>query len=292
MKDRIISASGAPYDGYGREEMLESIARIGFRHVEPAFIVGYTEPFDESAFLPAEMASWRRSLDDAGLGCHAMSSHIDLGLDDSVEIFTGRMAFAAGIGARVIATNASARQREDRFLRNIEVLLRRAEAFGIVIGLENPGDGSESLFNIAQEGVALTRRFGSPWLGLNYDAANTASHRPQLKNFADDAVAALPASVHAHIKDVKRTPEGWFFVPVGEGDIDCHKLLGEIAKKPEMPISIEFPARLHRRADAQPVRRISPASLREIEQALTASLDAVKRGLAGGGAASSAGAGA
>ncbi len=34
-------------------------------------------------------------------------------------------------------------------------------AFGIVIGLENPGDGSESLFNIAQEGVALTRRFGS-----------------------------------------------------------------------------------------------------------------------------------
>lgn len=95
MKDRIISASGAPYDGYGREEMLESIARIGFRHVEPAFIVGYTEPFDESAFLPAEMASWRRSLSDAGLGCHAMSSHIDLGLDDSVEIFTGRMAFAA-----------------------------------------------------------------------------------------------------------------------------------------------------------------------------------------------------
>jgi sugar phosphate isomerase/epimerase len=168
------------------------------------------------------------------------------------------------------------------------VLLRRDEAFGIVIGLENPGDGSDNLFNIAQEGIALTRRFGSPWLGLNYDAANTASHRPQLKNFADDAVAALPASVHAHIKDVKRTPEGWFFVPVGEGDIDCGKLLGEIAKKPDMPISIEFPARLHRRADAQPVRRISPASLREIEQALTVSLDAVKRGLAGGGAASSA----
>ncbi|MFK3778304.1 sugar phosphate isomerase/epimerase family protein [Agrobacterium sp. NPDC089420] len=282
MTDRIISASGAPYDGYGREQMLESIARIGFSHVEPAFIVGYTEPFDESAFLPAEIVSWRRALSDAGLGCQAMSSHIDLGLSDSVEVFTGRMAFAAGIGARIIATNASARQREDRFLRNVDVLLRRAEAFGVMIALENPGDGSDNLFNTAEEGIALTQRFGSPWLGLNYDAANTASHRPQFGDFADDAAAALPACIHAHIKDVKRTPEGWFFVPVGEGDIDCRKLLGEIARKPEMPVSIEFPARLHRRADAQPVRRISPASLREIEGALAASLAVVRRGLIAG----------
>lgn len=279
MGERIISASGAPYDGYARGEMLESIARVGFSHVEPAFIVGYTEPFDESAFLPVEIASWRSALAEAGLGCHAMSSHIDLGLDDAVEVFTGRMAFAAGIGAKIIATNAAARSREQQFLRNIEVLLRRAEAFGVTIALENPGDGSDNIFNTAEEGVALAARFASPWLGLNYDAANTASHRPLFGDFAADAVAALPASVHAHIKDVKRTPDGWFFTPVGNGDIDCRKLLTAIAAKPDLPVSIEFPVRLHRGADSKPVRRVSPASLREIEDGLAASLAAVKAGL-------------
>ena len=47
---RIISVSAAPYDGHAVEEMLESLARCGVRHVEPAFIVGYTEPFDETAW--------------------------------------------------------------------------------------------------------------------------------------------------------------------------------------------------------------------------------------------------
>lgn len=285
MGNRIISASGAAYDGFRREDMLESIARVGFTHVEPAFIVGYTEPFDESAFVVGEIASWRQALADSGLQCHAMSSHIDLGLDTSVEIFTGRMEFAASIGAKIIATNAANRQYEDRFLHNIDILLRRAEALGIVIALENPGDGSDNLFNTAQDGIALSQRLGSPWLGLNYDAANTASHRPEIADFAGDAVAALPACVHVHIKDVKHTPEGWFFVPVGKGDIDCRRLLAEIAARADLPVSIEFPARLHRRADARPVRRENPVQLIEIEAALTVSLEAVRRGLAAQGSA-------
>jgi hypothetical protein len=101
MAERVISVSGAPYDGHSREAALESAATLGFTHFEPAFIVGYTEPFDETAFTPSEMTSWRSALRSSGLLCHAMSSHIDLGLEDSVEVFTGRMAFAAAIGAKV-----------------------------------------------------------------------------------------------------------------------------------------------------------------------------------------------
>ena len=40
MMDRIISISAAPYDGYEFPAILESIASIGARYIEPAFIVG------------------------------------------------------------------------------------------------------------------------------------------------------------------------------------------------------------------------------------------------------------
>ncbi|OBZ94602.1 hypothetical protein ADU59_15550 [Pararhizobium polonicum] len=282
MTERIISASGAPYDGHGRDIMLDSMARVGFTHIEPAFIVGYTETFDETAFTPAEARAWRNAIAAAGLSCHALSSHIDLGADNAVKIFTGRMEFAAAIGAKVIATNAAPRARAASFLRNIEALLKRAQALDILIALENPGDGSSNLIDTAADGAALVARIGSPHLGLNYDAANTASHRPSLGDFAADGILAIPACVHAHIKDVRRTPEGWFFTPIGEGDIGCARILAAMAARPDLPVSIELPMRLHRDSRAQPVRRSAPVPLHDIEDGLRRSLGAVKAGLASG----------
>lgn len=274
-RPRIVSVSAAPYDGYPLRTILESLARIGATHVEPAFIVGYTEPFDEAAFLPSRIVEYRRELASAGLACHAVSSHIDLGLPDAVEVFTGRLAFAADIGARIVCTNAAARARAATFLRNIDVLLKRAEGFGIVVALENPGDGSDNLFNVAADGLELVRRFGSPHLKLNYDAANTASHRPASADFAGDAIEALPESAHAHIKDLTYDETGWFFTAIGRGTIECNRILAALRDYPSLPISIELPARIHRGPDARPVRREMPVPLAAIERDLAASLEAV-----------------
>lgn len=281
MSDRILSVSTAPYDGHPMPTALESLALVGATHVEPAYIVGYTEPFDESAFLPNRVVEVRRQLAEAGLGCHAVSTHIDLGLPDAVEVFTHRMAFAAGVGARIVCTNAAARSREAAFMRNVEPLLRRAEGFGLVIALENPGDGSDNLVNTAIDGLDLIRRLGSPHVGLNYDAANTASHRPHFGNVADDAIRALPASAHAHIKDVRRTEEGWFFTPVNKGGIGCERILAALPDWPNLPVSIEVPLRLHRGPDAQPIRQPKPVPLPMIEEALMDSLRTVRQALGG-----------
>lgn len=275
QEQRIVSVSAAPYDGHPLHTTLESLARIGATHVEPAFIVGYTEPFDETAFLPSAIMDTRRALSDAGIACHTVSSHIDLGLPDAVEIFTGRLAFAADIGGRIICTNAAARAHEAAFLRNIEIILRRAEGFDVVVALENPGDGSDNLFNIAADGLDLVRRFASPWLKLNYDAANTASHRPALPDFASDAIKALPESAHAHIKDLIRDGTGWHFTAIGRGTIGCDRILAALEDYPTLPISIELPARLHRDADARPVRDDTPVPLAAIERDLATSLQAV-----------------
>ncbi len=271
MSDRILSVSAAPYDGYAAPEMLDSLAACGVRHVEPAFIVGYTEPFDEAIFSDDHARRYRGWLDASGIACQAVSSHIDLGRDESVTVFQGRMNFARGLGAAIINTNASVLGREASFLRNIDVLARHAEALGMVIGLENPGDGRPGLFDVAEDGVLLVERIGSPYVRLNYDPGNTASHRSDVDPIAD-ALQALPACAHLHLKNVRKTLDGWYFSALGQGDLDYAPLLDTLRAWPDLPLSVEMPLRMHRGADAQPWRRVQRVEREMIERDLRASL--------------------
>ena len=75
MLDRIISISAAPYDGYEFPALLDSIASCGAQYVEPAFIVGYTESFDESSFnLSAEAPRRPAALNKDRAGCFYITS--------------------------------------------------------------------------------------------------------------------------------------------------------------------------------------------------------------------------
>jgi sugar phosphate isomerase/epimerase len=271
--DRIISVSGAPYDGHAFPTMLESLAKIGATHVEPAFIVGYTEPFDETSFTHAKSVQYERWLSDSGIGCYAFSSHIDLGREDAVEVFRGRMDFARKIGARVINTNASARKTSERFFQNIAILARHAEELDMWIGLENPGDGSDNLLNVASDSEELLRSIAHPRVALNYDAGNTVSHRPAV-NATQDALDALPQCLYTHIKDVSKRDDGFFFSGLGQGTVDCARILQHIAQTP-LCLSIEMPLRLHRLPDAKPSRHLDAVPLTEIEIALSRALDFV-----------------
>lgn len=270
MSDRIISISGAPYDGHPVPAMLASMAACGARYIEPAYIVGYTEPFDETSFSPAQAQQWRSWLSDADMACHAMSAHIDLGRDDAVKVFRGRMDFARSIGVEVINTNAAARKFKRRFFANIEILARHAESLGMRIGLENPGDGSDNLLNAAGDGAALLGAIGHACVGLNYDAGNTISHQPGLVP-ADDALAAMPLCLHTHIKDVRKDENGYFFTPLGKGHVGCDRILHAVAQT-SLNLSIEIPMRLHRQSNAQPSRAPYRVPLVDIEAVLRPAL--------------------
>lgn len=282
MVERIISISAAPYDGYAFPQVLESLAACGVTHIEPAFIVGYTESFDESAFTADKAQQYASWLADSGLGCYAFSSHIDLGRDDAVGVFCRRMDFAARLGAKVINTNAAARRNATGFFNHIKALARHAEQLGIIIGLENPGDGSDNLFNTANDGILLLDAVGDDNVRLNYDAGNTISHRPPNRdggvNPAADALQAMPACAHVHVKDVRVTDDGYFFTPIGQGDIDCAAILRALAAT-DLNFSIEMPLRLHRALNAQPQRKPEPVPLAVLEAAIKESLDFVKRQL-------------
>ncbi len=278
---RAVSLSAAPYDGYEFPRVLDSMAACGARFVEPAFIVGYTEPFGEDIFTPANARRYRGWLDASGLGCHAFSSHIDLGRDDALAVFRGRMDFAAALGARVINTNAAERSRRDRFLVNIGPLAEHASSLGMTIGLENPGNGEDNLINDAAQGLALIADLGLPAVRLNYDPGNTASHRPGQIDAAADAIASLPGCAHFHLKDVRHDETGWLFTVPGKGEIDCAAIMGALADRPDLPFAVELPLRMRRRPDAQPVRAAEPVPLAEIEAAMRACLVYARRWIPG-----------
>ena len=274
---RIISISGAPYDGYSFPDMLESLKKIGATHVEPAFIVGYTEPFDESTFTEQNAAQYAAWLKEFGIGCFAFSSHIDLGRDDAVEVFLGRMDFARRIGAQVINTNASARATEKKFYENIAVLAAHADKLDMLIGLENPGDGSDNLLNTANDAQALLARVNHPRVGLNYDAGNTISHRPAVDS-TQDALDAMQHCLHTHIKNVQVRPEGYFFSPLSDGVADCAAIV-QAVRPTNLSLSIEMPLRLHRKPDSKPNRSTERVPLEKIETELTKAMQFVSRQL-------------
>jgi sugar phosphate isomerase/epimerase len=285
MSNRILSVSAAPYDGYPLGAVLDSLAACGVSHIEPAYIVGYTEPFTEDAFAETAATAYRRALDESGLRCHAVSAHMDLGTPDALEIFRRRMDFARALGAGIINTNASLRVRAKQFHENIDALAQHGASIGLAIGLENPGNGEDNLFNTASDGLALVREIGSPQVRLNFDPANRVSQVKDDADAAEEGLLALPACAHFHIKDVKRRADGWYFVTPGTGDIDYRRVLSGLAGYPGLPISIEIPLRIHRGPDALPVRRPATVPLAEIEETVRAGLDYVRDGLPDAGTA-------
>ena len=260
--------------------MLDSMASCGAQHVEPAFIVGYTEPFDESSFSLTKVPQYANWLQQSGLQCFAFSSHIDLGQVGADEVFARRMDFARALGAKVINTNAAKRTNADGFFRHIQILAAHAERLDMIIGLENPGNGEDNLFNLARDGLRLLERIGSPHIRLNYDAGNTVSHRPGQVDPAQDALVAMPGCGHLHLKDVQARSAGYYFVPLGEGDIDCARILQALKARPDLNLAIEIPLRFHRNLAAQPSRNDSPVNISEIETVIRQSLDFVRRHLA------------
>jgi sugar phosphate isomerase/epimerase len=98
---------------------------------------------------------------------------------------------------------------------------------------------------------------------------------------AKDALVAMPGCGHVHLKDVQTRIDGYYFVPIGEGDVDCPMILQAVKVRPDLTKSRDRdPLRFHRNLAAQPCRNNSPIEIFEIEAVLRKSLDFVRQQLA------------
>ena len=271
--DSRLSISAAAFDGYELPVVFQEISRLGARYVEIAFIQGYMDAFGEEAFSEKRAKSVRRELAEAGLSCFAFSAHMDLGAPGAVALFERRMEFAKSVGAGIIVTNAAGRFRETGFFGNMEVLARKAETLGLIIGLENPGDGRENVVNCGKTGAKTIQRIDSPFVRLNYDFGNVVSHFFEQRRPEDDFLPGLPFTAHLHLKDVKAFEKGWFFTEIGKGAINYPEIFRRLAaEKKGLPMSLEIPLRFTRTKDASPCRSVTPVPLEKIREILRGSL--------------------
>ncbi len=276
--DQVISISTAAYDGHDLATVLREVSQLGTGFVELAYIQGYVETFSESFFSDSNAGMICGLLSDTGLSCLAFSAHMDLTTKGSVDAFRRRMGFAKRVGADIIISNAGPRTGQDQFMRNIEQLAEFASSTGLVIALENPGDGIANITDSGKAGASIIKQIGLEAVRLNYDFGNVVSHLYEKTRPEDDFLHALPFSAHFHIKDVISDEQGWSFTEIGKGSIDYESILPTLAAQPQpLPLSLEVPLRVTRAPDASPRRSNSLVPLDEIRSVLKGSLDYLKR---------------
>jgi sugar phosphate isomerase/epimerase len=266
-----ISLSTVVFDGHPIETALEETAALGLRRVEPAYIQGYMD-FDERAFTDAAGGTMRKRLSSCGLSAFAVSVHMDLGHPEAAPMLSRRLTFAASIGARIVITNAASQSNLSAMDRCLAAVLPEAERSRVTIALENPGHGAGALVADGRSGAAVVERFRNDWLKLNYDCANVLTYSEGKVRPADDIDAALPVLAHVHFKDVRRTAGGWAYVPIGDGEAALDQLAAKIATA-GVPVGLELPLRLTRRAGEAPERNGAPLDLEAIRAAVRLSLD-------------------
>lgn len=276
--ERIISINTLAYLGYDLATALKEISQLGARYVEPAFTAGYSEGIKEEDFSKRHAHALREMISDNGLNVIALAAHMDLGTKHSVSAFERRMDFARELGARIIHANASQQTNESYFFSNLEQLASFAESIGLIIALENPGDGENQIIHSGESGASVVRKIGSEFIRLNYDICNTFSYSKGKIRPEDDIKYALPFAVHFHLKDMRPRKGGWSSSEIGRGVINYSEILLLLAKEPHLPpLGIELPLKLQRDTHFNPKIKQSPVELSEIRKILINSLEFVEK---------------
>jgi sugar phosphate isomerase/epimerase len=268
-----ISVHTAAYDGYDLSVILPSIAALGVQDVELGFVMGYSSAFDEELLDPSNARRIARRMSEAGLKASAVSAHMDLTLDDAVPMLKRRLEFARDIGAGIVVTNSGTPARRRQFDRNIAELSEFAAALGLVIALENPGDGQEDIVNDGRTGAEFVESLHSDAVRLCYDFGNVIPHFKGQVRPEEDFRIALPYCANLHVKDVHADERGWTFPALGQGLVDFGRIFDYMARQPAAPVlCIEIPTRVSRARDASPRIAADLLSLTEIGTILSSSL--------------------
>ena len=267
------AANTSAYAGYDLEVAVAHIAAIGYRRVEIAAMVGIVEHVTQDRLTMEEAKRIRGLLREHGLETVAFSAHLFLAQEGAAELFLPRLEFAKELGAEIVNTKAGDPACMSTFLRNMEVLLARAEKLGIKIGLETHGD----IVTHGRAAVEAVARFRNPHLILNYDFGNVLVNSRGTVDPAEDFAAIAAEVGHLHFKDVLLTEDGWQMVAIGAGMIDFEKVFATMRRLPRaVPATVDLPLGIVLTREAQVRLLEAPRSLAEIDGILRASLEFIE----------------
>jgi len=275
--DPVISINTLAYEGYDLTTALEEISKIGADYVELGFTKGFTEGLTEAYFSEAFAQETGKRIFDLGLSCIALSAHTDLSTEASIEELKRRIDFGKRLGVKIVNTKVGPKSRRDRFEKNIDAIANYAESMGIILGLENPAEGADQIIESGKTGAAVVKEIGSDFIKLNYDFGNAFIYSQGKTNPAEDYKKALPYACYLHLKNLKKSSNGWDFAQIGDGVVSYDIILKELVEEKKLlPLSIEHLFIYTATKDLTVRRKAKPPELSQISMSLKASLDYVK----------------
>ena len=216
--------------GYSLAQALRIVSECGFGHVEIASIEGMCEHVAPGDITPEFSDTLADMLMHENLASYAFAGHLDLTTESGVEAFLAKMDLAAGIGCKVINTNAGPAGRLAEFRRNLPAVIGRAERLGLTVCLESHGD----IVGTAKEAARLFREIGHPLIRLNYDTGNTYYYAKGDISIEEDILYGLEYLAYIHIKDVEIgscSGSGKVrYVPLGMGGVNFPKVFDSLAQ--------------------------------------------------------------
>ena len=273
----VLSINTLAYEGYDLTTALQEIAKIGINHVELGYTQGWTEGLTEEHFSEASAADINRLLSDLGLSSIALSAHIDLTTEAAVDELKRRIDFGKRLGAKIVNTKVGSRSGLKKFEKNIEPIAEYAESVNIVIGLENPSEGTDQIITSGQTGAEVVKRIDSDFIKLNYDFGNAFTYSKGKVDPAFDYKNALPYACYLHLKDMSKIDDGWIFAQIGKGIVNYDTILKELVEENKLlPLSIEHLFIYTATKDLIVRREAKPPELSQISISLKASYDYVK----------------
>lgn len=272
-----ISINTLAYEGYDLTTALREIAKIGVSHVELGYTRGWTEGLTEEHFSEASAVEINRLLSDLGLSSIALSAHIDLTTEGAVDEMKRRIDFGKRLGAKIVNTKVGARSGLDKFEKNIESIADYAESMNIIIGLENPSEGTDQIITSGKTGAEVVKKIDSNFIKLNYDFGNAFAYSKGAVDPAIDYKNALPHACYLHLKDMYKTDDGWVFAQIGNGVVDYDVILRELAEEKKLlPLSIEHLFIYAATKDLVVQRKAQAPELSQISMSLKGSYDYIK----------------
>jgi sugar phosphate isomerase/epimerase len=273
----VLSINTLAYEGYDLTTALQEIAKIGVSHVELGYTRGWTEGLTEEHFSEASAANINRLLSDLGLSTIALSAHIDLTTEAAVDELKRRIDFGKRLGAKIVNTKVGARSGLKQFEKNIEPIAEYAESVNIVIGLENPSEGTDQIITSGQTGAEVVKRIDNDFIKLNYDFGNAFTYSKGMVDPAFDYKNALPYACYLHLKDMKKTDGEWEFSQIGKGVINYDAIFKDLVENKKFPsLSIEHLFIYTATKDLIVQRKAKVPQLSQISMSLKASYDYVK----------------
>jgi len=277
LMNPVISINTLAYEGYDLKTALQEITKIGASHVELGYTRGWTEGLTEEHFSEASAADINRLLSDLGLSSIALSAHIDLTIEDAVDELKRRIDFGKTLGVKIVNTKVGARSGRSQLEKNIEPIADYAESMNIIIGLENPSEGTDQIITSGKTGAEVVKKIDSDFIKLNYDFGNAFTYSKGKVDPALDYKEALPYACYLHLKDMNKIDDGWVFAQIGQGIVNYDLILRELVEdKKLLPLSIEHLFIYNATKDLIVQRKAKAPELDQIRRSLKASYDYVK----------------